>query len=82
MAVQKVKMLKVPGGNADGYEIEPASHTHSDNYNLLNEDTYKSFSDLMIVCPNDLNGYTISNLDIPLAMYKSYFNIHNGKICK
>ena len=37
-----------------------ASHTHSDNYNLLNEDTYKSFSDLMIVCPNDLNGYTIT----------------------
>ena len=36
------------------------SHTHSDNYNLLNEDTYKSFSDLMIVCPNDLNGYTIT----------------------
>ena len=31
MAVQKVKILKVPGGNADGYEIEPASHTHSDN---------------------------------------------------
>ena len=28
----------------------------------------------------DLNGYTISNLDLPLAMYKSYFNIHNGKI--
>ncbi|MDY2889067.1 MAG: hypothetical protein SOU19_05805, partial [Candidatus Caccosoma sp.] len=28
----------------------------------------------------DLNGYTISNLDIPLVMYKSYFNIHNGKI--
>lgn len=31
MAVQKVKILKVPGGNADGYEIEPASHTHNDN---------------------------------------------------
>ena len=40
-------------------KINP-SHTHSDNYNLLNEDTYNSFSDLMIVCPNDLNGYTIT----------------------
>ena len=37
-----------------------SSHTHSDNYNLLNEDTYKSFTDLMNICPKDLNGYTLT----------------------
>lgn len=61
-------------------KIKP-SHTHSDNYNLLNEDTYKSFTDLMNACPKDLNGYTLTiNMLEDLTENATLDDFSNGTI--
>ena len=61
-------------------KIKP-SHTHSDNYNLLNEDTYKSFTDLMNICPKDLNGYTLTiNMLEDLTENATLEDFSNGTI--
>ena len=45
-------------------------------HNFTNQQCYITVDKVDI----NLNGKTIKNLDLPLAMYKNYLNIHNGKV--
>lgn len=61
--------------------INPSHEYSSEDYTLEDEDTFKSISDLLEVCPRNLNGYKLEiYLDSDITENVSLIGLNNGRI--
>lgn len=61
--------------------INPSHEYSTEDYTLEDEDTFKSISDLLEVCPRNLNGYKLEiYLDSDITENVSLIGLNNGRI--
>ena len=61
--------------------INPSHEYSSEDYTLEDEDTFKSISDLLEICPRNLNGYKLEiYLDADITENVSLIGLNNGRI--
>lgn len=61
--------------------INPSHEYSSEDYTLEDEDTFQSISDLLEICPRNLNGYKLEiYLDADITENVSLIGLNNGRI--
>lgn len=61
--------------------IDPSHSYSNSNYTLENENTFQSISDLLEICPRNLNGYVLQiNLDADITENVSLAGLNNGRV--
>ncbi len=61
--------------------INPSHEYSTENYTLDNEDTFQSISDLLEICPRNLNGYKLEiYLDADITENVSLIGLNNGRV--
>lgn len=61
--------------------VNPSHEYSTENYTLDNEDTFQSISDLLEICPRNLNGYKLEiYLDADITENVSLIGLNNGRV--